>query len=808
VGWLRAMSQARRALARNPRLTLPVVALLGLALGAAGTGFSLVHSILLRPLPYRAPERLVMVWSTAPEMAEPDYVSWPDYLDWRRQSRSLDLAAFKLTDGDLNGKGGPEHVEGAAVSGEFFRVLGVAPFAGRFFAPGDPERPERGVVVLSYGLWRRRFGGDRAVVGSVVLLSGAPTQVIGIAPPGMREPEPYQGVKEAEFWTPLGLEPWMSVRHAHSLRVVGRLHAEVERSAAQAEMSGIARRVAAQFRDADPGVRLVPLQQQLVGELRPALLLLMTAMGALLAVACANAANQMLAYRLHREGDFQVRVALGASHGELLRQAVCEGLLLALCAGVVGLALGAWGGDGLGRLFPVRVAGVASIGFDLTAAAVTAVLALACGLLVSLPALARVSSPRFSQRGGAPGSQNRATSGRRAGALRGALLVAEVALALPLVTAAALLAQSWLRLDRVDPGFKAEHVVTFDLSLPSGRYGERAQRLALYTSLLGELESERGVEAAGVMASLPLADSNDRELGILVRGERLPPDLTAHYQVASPGLFAALRIPIVEGRGFGPADGPAGERVAVVSRSLARRLWRGRDPIGQAVTFDYGPGVAARWMRVVGVAGDVRQQGLANGPTALLYRPLGQDPLEAVSVVVRGKSAGPDLVPALKAAVWRHDPTLALANLQPLERLEAAESARLRFVALLLEGVAVVALAITLLGIVSLMSYLNRLRRQEMAIRIALGAQWADVLRAVVRPALGLLAIGTAVGLLAVMAARPMLAHVLFGVAPGDPLTLAGTALLVYGAGALGAYWPARASARVNAREALQGSNG
>ena len=219
MAWLMAIGQARRALVRNPRLTLPVVALLGLALGAAGAGFSLVHSILLRPLPYRAPERLVMVWSTSPELAEPDYVSWPDYLDWRRTSRNLDLAAFKLAEEQLAAKE-PERVEGAAVTGDFFRVLGVAPFAGRFFAPGDPERPEHGVVVLSHGLWRRRFGGNRAVLGSVVLLSGVPTQVIGIAPPGMREPEPYPGVREAEFWGALSIQSWMSVRHPPSLRVV------------------------------------------------------------------------------------------------------------------------------------------------------------------------------------------------------------------------------------------------------------------------------------------------------------------------------------------------------------------------------------------------------------------------------------------------------------------------------------------------------------------------------------------------------------------------------------------------------------
>ena len=568
-------------------------------------------------------------------------------------------------------------------------------------------------------------------------------------------------------------------------------------------MGGIARRLAAQYSDAEPGVRIVPLQQQLVSDLRPGLLMLMTAMGALLAVACANAANQLLAYRLHREGDLQVRVALGASRAELVWQAVCEGMLLALCAGVVGLALGAWGGNALGRLFPVRVAGVESIGFDATTAWLTGLLAMVSGVVVSLPVLVRVSSPL---RGGAPGSQLRTTAGRGARALRGVLLVAEVAMALPLVTAAALLAQSWLRLSRVDPGFKIRDVVTFDLSLPPDRYPERSQRLAFYTSLLDELDKQGTVEASGLAASLPLADGNDRELSVLVRGERLPKNFTVHYQVASAGYFTGLRIPILAGRGFTPADGPTALRVAVVSRKLAGQLWPGRDPLGREISFDYGPGAAAKWMTVIGVAGDVRHQGLANGVTPILYRPLAQDPVESVSVVARGKPDGPDLVPVLKAAVWHHDRSLALANLQPMERLQEAESSRLRFVALLLDGVAAVALAITVLGIVSLMSYLNRLRRHELAIRIALGARRADVVRAVVRPALWLLALGTALGLVAVLAARSVLAHELFGIGAGDPLTLGAMTVLVYGAGALGAYWPARATAGINPRETMEGS--
>jgi putative ABC transport system permease protein len=804
VSALTTLRQAARELVRNPRLTLPVVVLLGLAMGAAGAAFSLVHSILLRPLPFGEPERLAMVWSTSPERAEPDYVAWPDYLDWRRQSRSFaELAAFNLYDAQLTGSGDPEQVPGAAVTADFFGVLGVAPLAGRFFAPGDPERPERDVVVLSDGLWHRRFGGSRAVLGQTVQISGRPVEVIGVAPRSMRQPEPYAGADEAELWVPLVPQSWMKLRQAHSLRVVGRLATGVELPAAQAELAAIAKRLAARFPDTDPGARLVPLQQQLVGDLRPGLLMLMTAMGVLLAVACANAGNQLLAHQLHRERDTQVRVALGASRGWLARQAVWEGLLLALGAGVLGLGLGAWGGAALAGLFPVRVAGIEAIRFSPAAGGFVGLLSLASGALVSLPALLRLGH-RSALAPGAS-SHQRATAGRRARGLRGLLLVAEVAMALPLVVAAALLAQSFLALRRVDPGFRAAGVLTFDLSLPPDRYAGAPQRLALYEALAADLAKQPGVEAAGLAASLPLADANDRELSLIARGIRLPEELDVHYQVASPGFFAALRIPIQAGRGFAPADGPAGARVAILNRGLARRLWPGRDPIGNQVSFDYGPGVAPHWMTVVGIAGDVRQQGLASPPALMVYRPIGQDPLEQVSVVARGRLDGAGLAPVVRAAVWRHDPHLPLAGLRPMQTLVDAESARLSFISLLLDAVAAVALAITVLGIVSLMSYLNRLRAQEVAIRLSLGARRAEVLAALVRPALLLLAAGTALGLAAAVAARSVLAHVLYGIAPGDPLTLGGAALLLFAIGALCAYLTGRGATRINLHAALQG---
>ncbi len=805
MSWGEPLRYAARGLRRHPRHSLPTIALLGLALGAAGAAYSLLHSVLLRPLPYADPDRLAMVWTSTAEAPAPYVVSWPEYLDWRRESRSfISLAAFNIAEEQLNGPGDPETVSGAAVTGDFFSTLGVVPFAGHFFEPGDPDRPQRGVVVLSHALWRRRFGGSTAILGHTVLLSGSPAQVIGIAPPELRQPEPL-GAPEAELWVPLSPQPWFGERGARTLRVVGRLRRGTGLRAAQAEMSSLARRLAVQHPDDDhPRILVVQLHRQLTGGLRPGLGMLAVAMAALLLVALANAGNQVLVHRLHRERELQVRFALGAGRGTLVAEILGEGLLLGLGSGALGVVLGAWGGGLLARTFPVHVAGIEGLRYGLAAAWLTLALGLGGGLLVMVPSLLHLAAPTWDR---ALRLQGMAPSGRRIHALRGALLIGEVVLALPLVVAASLLTQSFARLQQVDPGFDPAGVTTFRLTLPAARYSSRQQQLAFYDLLRTDLSHLPGVQAAGLAAVLPLTGFNDREFDLIAegRGDRNPPGgKSVHYQLISPGFLEALRIPILAGRPFGGADGATGERVAIVNRSLAERLWPGQEPVGRRLSFDYGAGQAPRWMTVVGVARDVRLEGLTDPPTPILYRPLGQDVMEILSVVVRSRLAAQALVPRLEAAVWRYDPRLPLTGLEPLQHVVDAQAADLRFLSRLLAVVAAVALAVTVLGVASLMSYLASSRRQEVAIRVALGARPADVRALLVRPVLGLLAIGTVCGLLAALGARELLAHLLYGIQAEDAATLGGCAAAILAAGALAAWLPARTACRFDPRAVLQ----
>jgi predicted permease len=794
--WGHPVLQAARTLRRSPRLALPVLALLALAIGASGAAYSVVYSILLRPLPYRDPGRLAMAWTAARDSPAPYVVSWLQYLEWRRQSRSFQrLAAFNIAEEQLTAGGEPEYVPGAAVTSDFFETLGVPPYAGRFFLPADPAQPEHHVVVLSYRLWRRRFGGSRAVLGRTVILSGSPTSIIGIAPPTFRQPEPLGG-PEAQFWEPLVPQPWTKEWTARFLRTVGRLRPGIDDRAAQAEMSVLGRRLAEQHPDDDrPRILVVPLHRQLAGDLRPGLLMLAVAMAALWLVACANVGNQVVAYRLHREHDLQVRAALGAGRRRLAAEAASEALLLGLGGGLLGLVLAIWGSTLLAGAFPVHVAGISGLRFDRASVLLVAALAVASAGLISLPSLIRLAAPWPAM----PGLHSPTRFGRRAGALRVILLVAEVAMALPLLAAAALLVRSFVHLRHVPPGFDPAAVTTFRVTLPPGPYPGRQQQLAFYSLLLADLAKTSSIQAAGVAATLPLTGYNDRELDLMTEEKRQPQDEAAHYQVVSPGYFTALRIPLVEGRPFdsSSADGP---KVAILSHTLAHRLWPAADPIGRRVSFDYGPEERPRWMTVIGVAGDVHQEGLINPPTSIIYRPLGQDALESMSAVVRSPLPFEALAPRLKAAVWRQDHGLAIAELQPMERLVEAEAATSRFLSTLLAVIAAVTLAITALGILSLMSYIAGQRRHDVAIRVALGARPADIRRFLLTPVLRLLLLGLGAGLLGAVAARRLLAHLLFGVGPADPLTLAGCVLFLLFLGVVAAYLPVRRAVRSNPR--------
>jgi putative ABC transport system permease protein len=798
------LRDAARSLWRNPRLTFPVGAVLVVALAANGAVFALFDSVLLRSLPYPQPDRLVVLWDIEPDSAAPSVVSWPNFRDWQRQSRTFEsLAAFNIAEEQLTGGSEPEDLWGAAVTPEFFGVLSAQPQLGRLLGPDDGPGGDPNVIVLGHSLWMRRFGGSAAIIGRTVRLSGVAKRIVGVTRADFRHPDPLSA-QQTDFWVPLTLQPWMESREAAVFRVLGRLKPGLGLPACQAEMSSIAHRLAREHpaTNAHTGIRAVPLHRQLVGEVRPGLVMLMLAMSALQLVACANAGNQLLVYRLRREKDFHVRLALGARRGALAFQAMIESLLLAFTAGTLASFLAFWSFTFLTRYFPVHIAGIRGLSFGGPAILFLALAALASGLLMSVPQLLKVLLPRRAEASAVYGAT---TFSPRVRFLRGSLLVAEIAIALPLLSGAALLAASFRNLERVDPGFRKADLATFRLSLPASSYPHPPLVKAFYAVLLQSLAAVQGVQFVGAVSTLPFTDLNDREMAFAAPGVQLAEGSnTVHDQVVSPGYFRAMRIRLLRGRDFTAADVQGAHRVVVLNRSLAERLWPRADPLGRQVAYDLGPSAAHHWMTVVGVVGDVRQQGLAAGPTSVFYRPMAQDEISTFTLVVRSQRPFAGLAADLKARVRALDPSLALADLQPMGRLADSETARSAFLAVLLEAVAAVTLLVTALGLVGLVSYLASQRSREMAIRMALGASRRNVLVEFLRPALGLLVLGVVLGVGGALAARPLLASLLFGVAAGDPPTLIASSLALLWIGLLACYIPARLATRLDLRQALQ----
>ena len=795
---------AVRNLRRKPLFTAVTVLTLALGIGANTAIVSVVHGVLLKPLPYPHPERLMMLWTYNPRQGfDKDVGTYPNFEDWRRESRTFErMAAYSGANVTLTGAGNPAHIRGATVTPGFFETIGVPPSAGRVFDARDDRANNDRIAILSDGLWQRRFGGDPTVVGRTVMLNGVAHEVVGVMPRGFAHPE------DAEIWTPLvaseRFAALMRARGSFWLTVIGRLQPGTDRATAQAEMDAIASRLEQQYpANAGLGVRLVSIHDETVGEVRRPLLMLMGAVCLVLLIACANVANLLLTQVASRQKELAIRAALGAGRGRLARQMLTESALLALVGGGAGLLVAAWGVDVLPALAPANVPRLATIQLDSWVVAYAAIASLATGLAFGAAPAFHALTARTGdhlKEGGRSGAEG--AGGRR---LRSTLASAEIALALILLIGAALLGRSILAMARVDLGFDPARVLTLRLELPEKRYPHPGQVSAFFTQLAGRLAGLPGVTSvsAGTSVLLPTLPAS----GSLTVEGYVPPqnavNVPVPYDAVLPGFFETLRIPLITGRTFTPSDGPDAQRVVVVNESFVRRYFPDGRALGRRVTYDRASANAV-WYTIVGIVGDTRRAGLDREPWAELYYAHAQAPDRFMIVVVRTAGDPATLARAAQAEVWAVDPEQPVASVRTLDALLARSQANRRFTTLLLGVFAIVALVLAAIGVYGVIAYSTAQRTQEIGIRLALGAQRRDVLAIVLGDGVRIAAGGLVVGVLAALPLTRLLSNLLYGVGPADRLTFV-TLPLVLLAVAVAASWiPARRALRVDPVVALR----
>ncbi|MCA1818147.1 MAG: ABC transporter permease [Acidobacteria bacterium] len=793
-----------RVLMKQPGFTAIAVVALALGVGANSAIFSVVNTVLLRPLPYQDPGRLVLVFEDNTKRGYPRDTPAPaNYFDWRDQNRVFEaMAAMAEVSLNLSGDGEPERLDGHRVSASLFPILGVSPQLGRWFSAEEDQPGAGRVVVLSDALWRRRFGGDRGIVGKSITLNGAGFQVIGVMPAGFQFPS-----REDQFWIPIAFTQQQAARRgSHYLDVVARLRDGVTLAQARAEMTTIAARLQQQYpeENTDVGAAVVPLQEQLVGKIKPALLVLLGAVGFVLLVACANVANLLLARAAARQKEIATRIALGASRLRLVRQLLTESVLLAAVGGGVGLLLAAWGVRALKAFIPDTISQAKEIAIDVRVLVFTLLVSLLTGLVFGLaPAL---QATRFNLNETLKEGGRDSASGSRGNRIRAALVVAEVAISLVLLVGAGLLVNSFMRLRGVDPGFRPANLLTMRVVPSPQKYPDLARHTAFYTELLRRVEALPGVRSASVASQIPLIAQGDSE-GLLFEGRPDPPAGEPNIvatRVVSPHYFETMGIRLLRGRAFTDRDRADSPSVAVISETMARRYWPGEDPLNKRFSFGRAR-TDEDWVTVVGVANDVRQFGLDAEVKPQVYIAYPQiDGFYPRYLIVSTSVEPHGVASAVRGAVWEVDRDQPVSDVLTMEEVLGESIARQRFSTLLLGVFAGVALLLAAVGIYGVMSYAVAQRTHEIGIRMALGAQTRDVLKLAVGQGLKLVLVGVAIGIVASLALTRLMASLLYGVSATDPVTFAAITLVLVGVAALASYIPARRATKVDPLVALR----
>ena len=795
-----------RSLLKRPGLTAVALITLALGIGVNTAIFSAVDSVLLRPLPFKEPGRVMAVWEHTPHLGIARNEFAPaNYFDLRSQNQVFeDVGAFGQLSVNLTGEGEPEQLEGQLVTANVFTLLGVPAALGRTFASDEDQTGREHVAVLSDALWRRRFNRDPGIINRNVTLNGESFTVIGVMPPNFFFPE-----REVELWTPWAMEPGQAEgRGDHYFRLVARLKSGVTREQANAEAESIAARLASEYPKTNEGLGFLvnSFHQDYVGDLRRPMLILFAAVGFVLLIACANVANLLLAQATTRRREIAIRMALGARRWAIARQLLTESLLLASAGGLLGVLAAIWGVEALSKLLPESLSKLQAITVDsrvfLFTIGVTLLTAIAFGVVPALHATR--ANP-----GEALGETGRDLSGGVSGRyLRRVLVIAEVALAVVLLAGAGLLIRSFNRLRQVDLGFKPDNLLTMRMVLPLPKYQKPDSRRAFYDELLRRINEIPGVESAGINTRLPLSTSG-MKFSFSVEGRTMPSDSNlpfAVYRVVNPDYFSAMGIPLQRGRVFDTRDTADSTPALIVNRRLAEQFWPGEDPTGKRLKIG-PPDSPNPWATVIGVVGDVRQTGLYGDQMAELYAPYAQERRSWMSprdLVVRTRGDAASLAGAVREAVWAVDKDQPVSNVRTMDQVLAATVSRERFQMLLLSLFATLALVLACVGLYGVISYAVAQRTHEIGVRMALGAQQRDVLKLVIRQGMILTFAGLLLGIAGGLAVTRVMADLLFGVTATDAVTFVSVGGLLLVVAFLACYVPARRATKVDPLIALR----
>jgi predicted permease len=808
---LQDVRYALRQMLKGPGFAIVAVLTLALGIGANTAIFSVVNGVLLRPLGFQEPDRLVRIWHVPPPQSFPGIdrfsVSAANYVDWEKENHVFDqMAIYSYRGFTLTNNGRPEQVDASAVSAKFFQVLGVQPLFGRWLLPDEDQQGRSNVVVLSYPYWQQHFGSNRDIVGRNIVMDGRNFLVAGVMPSFFRFPD------YAQMWTPMAwTDAERAVRGEHHSIVIARLKPGVTVKAAQAEMNTISSRLEQLYPADDKGwgAIVVPLHEDLVSDVRPAMLVLLGAVACVLLIACVNVANLILARAFSRQKEIAIRTALGASAGRVLRQVLTESVVLSLVGGALGLALAPLGVRLIMAFLADKVPSSVEVGLDGTVLAFTAAISLATGLLSGLiPGLrlARKNLAKTLKEG--LGRTDTDTAGNNT---RSVLVVAEVALSLVLLMAAGLMIRSFQRLHNVNPGFDPQGVLTGNVAVSSKEFSTPDQQVNFFEQVLQQVRALPGVESAGLVDSIPLTGGSHQPIAIDGRPVvAISEQPEVDVRQVSPGYMKTMHIPILRGRDISESDVAGRPGVILISESMARQFWPNEDAVGKHLTLSFFPGISRE---VVGIVGDVKLDSLdqTRAPGAL-YMPLAQVSVPpamewrsfGMTLVVRSAGNPAGLSSAVENAVHKVNQQVAVRDVFPMDRVVADSLSQQRFSVLLLGTFASLALVLAAVGIYSLLSFSVKRRVNEIGIRMALGAGLHHVLRMVVYEGMKLALFGVLIGVVVALALGRVMANLIFQVRPSDPLTFLAVALLLAMVAFLASVIPAYRAAKVDPMKALR----
>jgi putative ABC transport system permease protein len=800
-----------RMLAKNPGFTVIAVITLALGIGANTAIFSVVNAELLRPLPYREPGKLVRLWETNSRTgSKSGSISFPDFTDWQAQNKVFEkIGVYTSASYTLTGVERPAHLEGQAISAELISLLGAAPELGRTFLPGEDE-PQHHVAILSHRLWKEHFGGDPGIIGRTITLENSGYTVVGVMPASFEFPLQR---KPVEIWTTFsalqepseGNRPITQVRGAHFMLGIARLKSGVTLEQAQSGMDAITASLANQYPDSNKyfGARLVPEQDEITSAIRPALLVLLIAVGVVLLIACVNVANLLLARATTRVREIAIRAALGAGRMRVVRQLLTESFLLALFAGTLGMLLAAWGIDVLVRLSPEDLPRVGEIHLDGRVLAFTAILSMLTGIIFGLAPALQITRTNLVDT--LKESSWSATAGMHRHRLRSSLVVVEMALALVLLVSAGLLIHSFISLQSVNPGFNPRNVMASYVDLPDEKFSN-AQKVQFMRSVMPRVKALPGVVNAAAIMPLPLS-GNEFQVAVEIEGRPTAKSDEAISSVRSitEDYFRTMQIPLLQGREFKEQDSAETAPVVIVNEALAQKFFPGENPVGKhirpGISTDGKPG---RMREIVGVVGNVKHRDLGSEWTAECYIPFSQLPFDTMTIVARAANSASVLAKPIAEAVLSVDKDVPTFQPRTLADYLNGTIAIPRFNTLLLGMFAGLALVLTAVGLYGVISYSVAQRTHEIGIRMALGGQPQDMLRLVVGQGLRLGLIGVGLGLVAALFFTRFVSSLLFGITPADPVSYAGVIFLLLGVVLLACYIPARRAMRVDPMVALR----